>query len=429
MKIETREELINALMDAAELEHNLACMYLFAYFSLKKSEDEINGVPNGEKSQVWNSFLVPWQNSLRKIAKQEMGHLGTVCNLLTLIGAEAHYDRPNFPPVNGYYPTSAEITLERFNGKSLSRFVEFERNANLPGVQPFGLAPRDLSYNHVGELYAALIDAFNEIDNGGIPISNDELFLGYEKAVDRNYVSSDVEVHTMGLDGTPPTIKSSLRSKIREALFDVLEEGEGSSVQGSESHYQSFLKMANELKALLVKYPGFDPARPVPNNPMIQRHRDSANTGSLITDPLSKDIAEIFNSCYGSMLIALRQTFAFNENIAYDNAGKRRLADMHRLNVGLMRQTIGPLGDLLTHLPLSPGSVDRAGPGFEVYRPLYISTQPSIAWAVVAERIALAIAECQRLLSSSTDALVTSVLTNVQIGLDNAKAITDKLKQ
>ncbi|RYZ13570.1 MAG: hypothetical protein EON61_06750, partial [Alphaproteobacteria bacterium] len=36
----TREQLINALYEAAELEHNLMCTYLYAVFSLKDGETE-----------------------------------------------------------------------------------------------------------------------------------------------------------------------------------------------------------------------------------------------------------------------------------------------------------------------------------------------------------------------------------------------------
>ena len=35
--IDTREELVNALSDAAELEHGLLAQYFFAAFSLKKT--------------------------------------------------------------------------------------------------------------------------------------------------------------------------------------------------------------------------------------------------------------------------------------------------------------------------------------------------------------------------------------------------------
>ena len=53
-------------------------------------------------------------NKSRKLRLQEMGHLGSVSNLLTLVGAEPHFDRPNFPPQDNYYPPPAKFHLERF---------------------------------------------------------------------------------------------------------------------------------------------------------------------------------------------------------------------------------------------------------------------------------------------------------------------------
>ncbi len=349
MQIATREELINALMDGAELEHNLACMYLFASYSLKTDVSELTGVPAAEQANVLSNYLSQWSETLQKIAMQEMGHLGTVSNVLTLLGAEAHFDRPNFPPADGYYPPSAKITLERFGKTALQRFVEFERNEASPGVAALGIAPRNVNYQHVGELYEAIFEAFKEIADGGIAIANEDLFLGYEKAMDRQWSSSNVEVHEFGLTGATPVTKDQLRGKIREALTDVIEEGEGSAAMGVDSHYQLFFDMATELNDLLVLYPTFDPARAVPDNPMTHGHRGAGNNIHMITAQPAKDVAELFNSFYGTMLISLRQTYAFSENLG-DNT---RRSNMHYVCVNLMRRCIGPTG----------GSSDNAAAG------------------------------------------------------------------
>ena len=102
-------------MDAAELDHNLACLYLFASFSIKDKVDELSDIPEAERDDVLNNIsdgLLAWKEDILDIAIQEMGHLATVSNLLTLIGAEAHFDRPNFPPQDGYYPPDEEFVLE-----------------------------------------------------------------------------------------------------------------------------------------------------------------------------------------------------------------------------------------------------------------------------------------------------------------------------
>src|SRR6188508_637876 len=84
--IQTRDDLISALDEAAELEHGLMCQYLYAAFSLKKA---------GEPDSPYGPALTPaqyevtrrWQATILKVARQEMEHLGLANNLRIGIGA------------------------------------------------------------------------------------------------------------------------------------------------------------------------------------------------------------------------------------------------------------------------------------------------------------------------------------------------------
>ena len=69
--IDTREELINALTEAAELEHGLLCQYLFAAFSMKKHPSE---------DVTWSQLELvrSWETHILRVAREEMAHLGTV---------------------------------------------------------------------------------------------------------------------------------------------------------------------------------------------------------------------------------------------------------------------------------------------------------------------------------------------------------------
>ena len=80
MEITSREELVDALTEAAELEHGLLCQYVFAAVSLKQTADEGITWPQAE-------LVRGWKRTLLEVARQEMAHLGTVCNLLTAIGS------------------------------------------------------------------------------------------------------------------------------------------------------------------------------------------------------------------------------------------------------------------------------------------------------------------------------------------------------
>jgi Ferritin-like len=78
-RVETREDLLYLLSQASELEHSLACQYLFTAFSLKDSVEE--GV-----SQAQLSKIDRWRKTINEIAVQEMLHLAIASNLLTAIG-------------------------------------------------------------------------------------------------------------------------------------------------------------------------------------------------------------------------------------------------------------------------------------------------------------------------------------------------------
>src|SRR5829696_6698215 len=84
--IDTREELINALIEAAELEHGLLIQYLFAAYSLKRRPSEGISVEQVEQVREWGGAILG-------VARQEMAHLGTVCNLLTAIGGSPRFGR------------------------------------------------------------------------------------------------------------------------------------------------------------------------------------------------------------------------------------------------------------------------------------------------------------------------------------------------
>ena len=81
--IDTREEIIGALHQAAEIEHGLMIQYLFPALSLKKRGDE--GITPRQLVLTRS-----WEAVILGVAVEEMGHLGTVCNLLTAVG-----DGPN----------------------------------------------------------------------------------------------------------------------------------------------------------------------------------------------------------------------------------------------------------------------------------------------------------------------------------------------
>ena len=80
MTIDTRGELIAALREAAEIEHGLMIQYLFPALSMSKRLDEFGTATEQRLAREWAGVVL-------RVAVEEMGHLGTVCNLLASVGA------------------------------------------------------------------------------------------------------------------------------------------------------------------------------------------------------------------------------------------------------------------------------------------------------------------------------------------------------
>jgi hypothetical protein len=72
---------------AAELEHMLMVEYLYAGFSLGGPQ-----IPLEYHKQV-----AQWRETILGIAKEEMGHLMTVQNLLRCLGGALNLDREDYP--------------------------------------------------------------------------------------------------------------------------------------------------------------------------------------------------------------------------------------------------------------------------------------------------------------------------------------------
>src|SRR3989304_5515373 len=81
--VRTREELIYLLSRACELEHGVACVYLFAAYSLKSHPDE--GGINAAQAET----VKRWKRRLVAVSVEEMLHLTQLTNIITAIGGAA----------------------------------------------------------------------------------------------------------------------------------------------------------------------------------------------------------------------------------------------------------------------------------------------------------------------------------------------------
>src|SRR5688572_19907534 len=116
----SRAHLIHALYEAAELEHNLMCTYLYAAFSLKSGEEE--GL-----SRIEAEAVARWRRTILEVAIDEMGHLTAVWNITAALGGAPRFGRGNFPLDPGALPAGVVVKLAPFSAAVLQHFIHLER--------------------------------------------------------------------------------------------------------------------------------------------------------------------------------------------------------------------------------------------------------------------------------------------------------------
>lgn len=316
-----------------------------------------------------------WRRNILQVAFQEMAHLGTVNNLLTAIGGAPHFLRPNFPQPSHYFPMpSAEggqieylpFTLQPFSEEALRRFIRIERPE---GVSEFGLiAPEPVEYRGVGDLYRQIKEGFERI--GPETLFEGKLIIGPTEQQDREAWSGSVNLFVV-----------EDRQTAVEAIDWIIIEGEGTPEGGETSHYATFLNILNQLNQERVESPDFEPARPVVTDPLTRHHRNVPG-GTLLTHPETLEVAELFNAVYGSLILMFMQYYSFNDDSPEQHHSLRQAL------FRLMRNAVGPLGEMLTKLPAGdnlPGQT--AGPGFEFYTDLRIPGNRQNSWIIFLERL------------------------------------------
>jgi CDGSH-type Zn-finger protein/uncharacterized Fe-S cluster protein YjdI len=350
----SREQLIHLLYEAAELEHNLMCTYLYAAFSLRTGEAE--GL-SSEEAAVVEGF----RRTLLEISVEEMGHLTAVWNITAALGGAPRFGRDNFPLDPGALPAGIVVKLAPFNGATLQHFVHLERPEASDEVEGAGFAsevafrrgqhslrltPMGVDYDTVGTFYACLgrgLSAF--VAQHG----EDTAFCG-----DPALQLSTAEV---ALRGAHPVIcsKTALRA------FDaIVEQGEGAPAHSEGSHFQRFAQVRKELNALLAKNPAFSASFPAATNPVLRPPMRPQGRVWLET-PEAIATVDLANTCYALMLRLL----AYSYTIPRPESEKALVID---LGLGLMR-AMTALGEHAARLPAGPSNPEcNAGMSFTALR-------------------------------------------------------------
>lgn len=412
--VTSREELIYLLSRASELEHGLACIYLFAAYSLKSD------IAEGGLTDAQAVMVRGWKRRLAKVAIEEMFHLAQVSNMLTAIGGAPHFKRANFPMPSSAFPFGLRLSLEPFSQEVIERFVCYEMPESgvlrpeqeavyaairskmlaLEGVPPADSArdageggapiapphdaagascePYEIDFKTVGEFY-------HKVRTGFESISEDELFIGPPQAQSNSrYVDLDGEL-------IPVTDRASACA----AIEMIVEQGEAPSSAHPDAHFVVFDTIRKEFEGAVADAQAdgttFDPVRPAVSNPMT-RFYDDTSGGSVISDQLTHEVADLFNGAYDTMLLMLLRFFAHLDET------EEELRLLSRGTMRLMASVLRPLGEALTKMPAGPGfAAKTAGPGFGYNRDVHLLAHKTSAWVFFLERIQQLVAQANAL--------------------------------
>ncbi len=347
---------------AAEIEHTLMVEYLFAAYSLGGPD-----VPASLAGKVRE-----WQEIILGIAKEEMGHLVTVQNLLTAIGAPLNLDREDYPFGSPFYPFA--FSLEPLTLGSLAAFVCAESPPSWSGDEADEIRDRaaedegadvigvEVLYTKITELLGdphRIPDTVFQAQTVPFQASWDEWGRGYAPGAEGPEAAN--------VPGTPAPdlliLEIWSRDSAVAALKQVSEQGEGlePSDAGERSHFERFIGIYRELATLDADALG-RVTRRVASNPTTGEAIPGAAPGHAITHPEALWWGHLFNLRYRMLLTNLSHAFALAGPDAQSRRGRlihRTFSEMYNLR---------SIAGMLVMLPLSESNPEQlnAGPPFQM---------------------------------------------------------------
>ena len=382
--LEPRDEAVFLLTAAAEIEHALMVQYLYAAYSVRIAD------PNRQQ-------LTAVQDLLTQIAREEMGHLGTVQNLLHLAGGPLNLDREHSPFASAIYPF--RFTLEPLTLDSLAKYVTAESPAVLP--PEISEADRALlerirddatranggqQVRHVGLIFERLARLFADDVDG---LADDDIRLD-TNAAQAKFADWGFEPRR-GDPGEPLIVESfagtnvdRVRAAAVAAVRAIGAQGEGfdPAPAGTESHFERFFDIYKRVSALTSA--GATVTWPVATNPnttsapteppaadMVEAALEAHASTGRINDQRARAWAHLFNLRYRLLLGQLSHFLRLDHELYSDTPGPQ-LGD--RTDRGLLligtfdeMRRLAKIAGKLVQLPKDdpPGAV-HAGPPFEL---------------------------------------------------------------
>lgn len=394
-----KDHALALLKAAAEVEHALMVQYLYLALS----------VSDGGVSQ-----------DIIQIAIEEMAHLGTVQNLLLLLGgpAEFHMQRDVIRQGSGQNPLP--FVLEPLTLESLAKYAVVEAPARPPAalrakVEELLLiaqASAGVTLNRVGAIYAllewifmdagaaeSLIDLQAMLPPGSLPdqphltdadLQPPEVCLAHEML--------PMEWGDDSEDYLLETVRS--RADAVLAIRAVGAQGEGAEA-GAHSHFLHFMDLVRRLEG------GGIPTLALPRSPQAQGHGGERPT--LLTRGYTIKWASAFNAQYTFIVLGIHHATRLSRSVAEQAAVRQTLA---QVTMRGMRAVLMRVAKVVMELPAAEGDSAKAGPPFEL-DPAHLPTDLE------------ELPELQRRLLADAETLYQSIETDpaFQAGGDEAIAL------
>lgn len=369
----SREKLLHALYEAAELEQNLMCTYLYAAFSLKQGTEE--GLSAQEADAVSR-----WRRTIMSVAIDEMGHLAAVWNITAAVGGAPRFGRTNFPLGAGYLPAGVVVKLAPFNEAVIQHFIHLERphgsaepdgEGFIPVVAATRTPPRPLltptgcDYDTVGTFYATIRENLGQL---------------VAQLGERTVFCGDPALHLSPDEvSLPGIIQVTDLASAMEAIDVIVTQGEGATEHHENSHFSRFIEIREEMRALKAANPAFQPAFPAAHNPVLRKPPHPEGMVWL-EDPEAVATVDLANAVYALALRLLAGSYA----VAGPSADKSLYVDV---SISLMH-VLGRLAERAVRLPAGPSNPDcNAGVSFTALRDAASLPPGPGARLVYAERV------------------------------------------
>ena len=425
------------LESAAEIEHALLVQYLYAAYSLKSADDVSDPAQQGVLDFENNPDS--WPRILLGIAREEMGHLITVQNLLQALGLPPNFEREDFPPRKDLYPFA--LHLEPLSQHSLAKYVVAEAPLDASGIDDIikvAQGPAVPHINHVGVLYGLLGLVFatpEQIQEGATSDDSWDAFVSHlAMAVSQqdppasrdswHLPDSALEVSNLDQQAEPSDWQQPQpgdqgpgdgnqvtgvrvhrvadRATARAAIREIAVQGEGPTGSGEQSHFERFRRIyRGDTGAPAFPAGEWIPTRNVSTDPRVTN----------IVDPHTRRWAELADLRYGILL-------GLAEHYLLTSGDDRKL--LTAWIFAEMRSRLGYIARQLTTMPTGVGDGVASIP-FTLPAPLHLPGAETARWALHKQRTEAAIAKVQEMQAASSndqaDAYLTALLASDQARL------------